>query len=451
MIAGAETRRLDPEYFQKQHLADVALVESRPLSFQTFFDMGLKVDGSAFYPAIEQYYGTGELPFLRVADVDTVIDFEACTRIPSELCDRFPTLQKVHTGDIVLTKGGSVARIGLLTQPAAASRDLIFLDSSKLSESDRVFLYVYAQTDFFNRMLVRSSSQTAQPHLTITLVRNLRTLRASEELKQECTRIVQQAYAARTESIDRTRDAEIALAASLGMQDWLPPDPLCYTRRFCETITDGRLDAEFHRPKTNALRKALGARFELKNVSNLGVVENGQTVPYDESGSVPIIRSGDLSDIDDDARFLRARNDTEFYKLEPGDLLISSIGFGSIGKVQVFDKTGIYGTVSEVTVIRQNELNPYFLTSFLRSRFGQMQIDRFITGATGQLHLYKRDVRKIFVPVIPPEDEKQFELFALAAAAARVRARELFARAKRGVEIALEESEASALKYLKRI
>src|SRR5208282_4999856 len=107
------TSRFDPEYFQKQHLADESLAQSRPRDFQSFADLDLTVDGSAFYPAIEDYYGTGELPFIRVADVDAVIDFENCTRIPAELCDKFPTLCRIYPGDLVFTKGGSVARIGL--------------------------------------------------------------------------------------------------------------------------------------------------------------------------------------------------------------------------------------------------------------------------------------------------------------------------------------------------
>ena len=164
-LESAATRRIDPEYFQKQHLADQALVEKRLNDFQSFANLGLTIDASAFYPAIEEFYGTGNLPFLRVADVDSVIDFQNCLRIPPELCDRFPTLARIHKGDIVLTKGGSIARVGLVTEEAAASRDLIFLNSSKLMAPDRIFIYLYAQTAFFNRLLQRSSSQTAQPHL----------------------------------------------------------------------------------------------------------------------------------------------------------------------------------------------------------------------------------------------------------------------------------------------
>lgn len=128
--------------------------------------------------------------------------------------------------------------------------------------------------------------------------------------------------------------------------------------------------------------------------------------------------------------------------------MISSIGFGSIGKVQVFDKHGTYGTVSEVTVIRQDKMNPFYLASFLRSAFGQMQIDHYITGATGQLHLYPKDVARIFIPSIPWSKQQEYEHLALSAATARRQAKQLLEAAKRAVEVAIEDSEDAALALL---
>jgi hypothetical protein len=258
-MASAITRRIDPEYFQKQYLADQTLVRSRAKSFQSFARLGLAVDGSAFYPAIEEYYGTGELPFLRVADVDSVIDFENCLRIPSELCNRFPTLARVHDGDIVLTKGGSVARVGLVTEEAAASRDLIFLNSSILSNRDRLFLYIYAQTAFFNRQLLRSSSQTAQPHLTITLVRNLPTFRAGNDLKSGCAKLVEMAYTARAEALAKGKQAEAILTSALGLAEWEPSEPLTYTARASLAFAARRLDSEYFAPRVADLINRLSS------------------------------------------------------------------------------------------------------------------------------------------------------------------------------------------------
>ncbi|MGE0133216.1 MAG: restriction endonuclease subunit S, partial [Blastocatellales bacterium] len=194
--------------------------------------------------------------------------------------------------------------------------------------------------------------------------------------------------------------------------------------------------------------KALEKRFKVRELGEAGEVLKGVTVPYYEDGSIPIIRSGDLSDISDGDRFLRSKPIERIFYLDRGDVLISSIGFGSIGKVQVFDQPGQFGTVSEVSVVRQQELNPYYLTFFLRSSIGQMQIERFITGATGQLHLYPRDVARVFVPVLPQTVQSKFQQLAESAHTARREARELLERAKRAVEIAIEQNEAAALSYL---
>lgn len=182
----------------------------------------------------------------------------------------------------------------------------------------------------------------------------------------------------------------------------------------------------------------------------LGDVTKGKTVPYHEQGTVPIIRSGDLSDIDNDARFLCALPTEPVFYLQRGDVLISSIGFGSIGKVQVFDKPGHYGTVSEVTVIRQNELNPYYVAAFFRSLAGQMQIERHITGATGQLHLYPRDVGNFWIPVLDVKEQLRFEELESASRLQKNQAHALLEAAKHAVEIAIEDSEAAAMAYLKK-
>ena len=110
-VEAASTKRLDPEYFQKRHLMDEKKIAACGSMFSSAGELGVSVDASAFYPSIEEYYGSGDLPFYRVGDVDGVIDEERSLRIPSELCDRFPTLKKVNPGDILFTKGGALSLI----------------------------------------------------------------------------------------------------------------------------------------------------------------------------------------------------------------------------------------------------------------------------------------------------------------------------------------------------
>ncbi len=58
-------------------------------------------------------------------------------------------------------------------------------------------------------------------------------------------------------------------------------------------------------------------------------------------------------------------------------------------------------TVSEVTILRNCEHAPEYLFAYLSSSTGQAQIEREITGATGQQHLLKSKVGNILVPDLP--------------------------------------------------
>ena len=447
VLRGTSTLRCDPEYFQKQHLADAMHVRDKADEFQTLRDLRIGVDASAFYPSIQEFYDSGELPFYRVGDVDGMVEVERATKIPAKLCDEFPTLKRVRRGDILFTKGGAIDRVGYVIKEGAVSRDLIFLKTSRLPESMRLWLFTYFRTAFFSRMLLRSSSQTAQPHLTLLLVRELPILLASDRLRAAVASPVIDAYHHADQANNLLRRTEDALLEALGLEDWTPPEPLSYNATLTDIMGVKRLDAQFHRPKFKELQAVHENRFELQYLH--GVVLKGRTVPYSETGTVPIIRSGDLTDIDiDDAAMLHADASEPIFLLKKGDVLISSIGFGSIGKVQVFDKEGRYGTVSEVTVVRQGKLNPFYIMAYLRSEAGQLQIDRYITGATGQLHLYPRDVEKFFIPILPADKQIEFERIYNSARQLKTLSRQLLEATKRAVEIAIEDGEAAAMTFL---
>jgi type I restriction enzyme M protein len=128
----------------------------------------------------------------------------------------------------------------------------------------------------------------------------------------------------------------------------------------------------------------------------------GRNVPYREDGDFPVIRSGNISETFDPSTLLKSSASSEAFYLRKKDILISSIGQGSIGKIQLFREDGLFAAVSEVTVVRQERSSPACLAAFLAGRYGQAQLHRFVTGATGQLHLYPKDVDNVLVPDFDP-------------------------------------------------
>jgi type I restriction enzyme M protein len=272
--------------------------------------------------------------------------------------------------------------------------------------------------------------------------------RFSDNFENSIHKIVQQAYTLRLDSSNKLQEAEQLLTASLGLSKLKFPEPLSYICQSRDVFKAERLDAEYFAPSYDLAYQTVSSRFKSITLGELGFVLKGVTVSYYENGDIPIIRSGDLSDITLDDKFFYSKREEPIFYLKRGDILISSIGFGSIGKIQVFDKKGDYGTVSEVTVVRQKIMNPYFLCEFLRSKFGQMQIERYITGATGQLHLYPKDVAKIWVPLLEGKEQDNFESLTKSSEEMKNRAALFLKHAIRSVEIAIEDSEKAAIQYL---
>ncbi len=96
-------------------------------------------------------------------------------------------------------------------------------------------------------------------------------------------------------------------------------------------------------------------------------------------------------------------------KIEPGDILLSSTGDGTLGKACVYDIDMPAIADGHVTVIRMNSKNmdPYFVADYLRCGFGASQIARLYTGSTGLIELTPDRVDEVLIPTIKLADQKK--------------------------------------------
>ena len=171
-----------------------------------------------------------------------------------------------------------------------------------------------------------------------------------------------------------------------------------------DVLESGRIDADYFQPDDlQVIRKIAAAKGSA--LESIASILNGRTPQgYDSNGSVAVVRSGDLVSPliypTCGRPFLRTRSTQKHVRLQPGDILISSIGVGSIGKISLVIDPASLITVSEVTVLRNAKIPPEYLFAYLASETGQSQIKREITGATGQQHLLKSKVAKISIPAM---------------------------------------------------
>lgn len=410
-------------------------------------DLNIKVDGSAFYPSIEENYDTGNLPFLRVGDVNGPINLASCLTIPAELCDQFPTLRKVKSGDIVFTKGGAIDRVGYVTGDSAVSRDLIFLNTSKMKSADRLFLFSFFETPFFKRSLIRSSSQTAQPHLTITLVRNLPIYWPSAGLRSKVSKLVAESHRATSESGLQQAKAETALLNALGLAEWTPPEPLTYTASAADVFAAARLDAQFYAPRIRVLLDLLArdgrklsdiakprrVRFNASKCDEFHYIEIGDMEGGGGVGST-LLDSADAPS--------RAT-----WHVRPGDVLTSTVRpIRRLSAIVALEQDD-YVASSGFAVLQPTGVTPEVLMTFLRLPAICELMDLY-ASASMYPAISEADILGLPIPTISDALSATVTEAVQSAFAARARSRALLGAAKRSVEIAIEEGETVALAYL---
>lgn len=193
--------------------------------------------------------------------------------------------------------------------------------------------------------------------------------------------------------------------------------PLMYTWKTIEEIKY-RMEPAFWNPKyATVLEELQNSGFSIKflgdyvteitNGSRERAVFKPQGVKYIKA--IDIISTGivyyDLNCIEEGSVVDSPRS-----RLEINDLLIVRSGKGSIGKVAIWHKEmGKASSSQHVNLVRVLGINPYWVAAFLKSKFGQLQIEKLETGVSRMTHLNYEDIRRFVIPVVPENIQQSTE------------------------------------------
>lgn len=155
----------------------------------------------------------------------------------------------------------------------------------------------------------------------------------------------------------------------------------------------GRLDTEYYRPeylKYETLLKGRGSK-PLSHVANflIGPFGSAFTVEnYTQDKTYRYIRGKDIKPMrlmDDDSVYMPQKDFERLsrYSLRPNDLLVSVVGtLGNAAIIEAEDTPAIFSCKS--AVVRVNSINPYYLLTYLNSKFGHSLLLRKQRGAVQQ-------------------------------------------------------------------
>jgi hypothetical protein len=254
-------------------------------------------------------------------------------------------------------------------------------------------------------------------------------------------------------------DAEQLLIRALGLANWEPPEPLSYVASSADAFAAGRLDAQYFMPAKTIVRDALAAMPGQSLGERFDSIRDMLDPKSDKAPA--LVRNYDLTAalqpiLDDGIRPVNIEELGSLKKtFKDGDVAISRLRayLREIAVVRTSDALPSVGS-SEFIVLRprnsrENRIAPETLLTFLRSTPVQT-ILKWCQDGSQHPRFSEGDLLSIHLPDAVADTSPQIEAIVKQGFEARRRAHELLDRAKRAVEIAIEDNEAAALQFLEK-
>lgn len=178
-------------------------------------------------------------------------------------------------------------------------------------------------------------------------------------------------------------------------------------------VQSQRWDAEFFSPSVTVLMGRLAQRGSDPLGNFVRSAERGLAPAYDGSGSVPVARTANVRELE----FSDVRQEyvTESFfgsaphgHIDPNDLVVTSTGVGTLGRVFCNIGAGTYFADGHLTILKpKKSADVCYLAAVLQSRIGQMQFERWQRGSSGQIEIYPGDICSVLVPRLPVDLRKR--------------------------------------------
>lgn len=445
-----KTYRLDAQYFRRDYLEIEALLNKRgaiPL-----YECVSKI----IHPAeIKRRYVDIGIWFIRAQNVRPLsLNFENPVFISEEDSLSLPN-NKVIKGDILLTRTGAnfgQCTVYLEDKEAIASSHTFIIRTSKV---DACFLAVYFNTNYGRQLLDKGMYGAAQPELAPYFIEQILIPNLSLKFQKSISSVVFKSHIQLQSSNDFYSQAERLLLSELGLQDWRPARALTYVRNYSQVAKAGRMDAEYFHPKYQELFSIIPSHIRFDRLGRLTTYTKGVEVgseAYTDSG-IPFWRVSNLTKhgLDDsNANFISQdlyNTLRQNYEPQQGEILLSKDATPGLAYYLEHPIQGIVSSgILRLAII--DTIPPYYLELVLNSVLVQMQIEQDAGGSIIK-HWKPSEVCKTLIPRLSDDKEKEIAGLIQQSHAARREAKALLEKAKRAVEIAIEESEDKAMEFIK--
>ena len=447
--------RVDPDFYRLDYLLSMQTLTK--VSIQKLSKICFVTDGN--HLKISSKFSDNEgVRYLRGQDISTemLIDDRNQVFIPESA---FDSLQRSHIfkGDVLITiVGANTGLIGLVFDSPAKLTANCKLGIVRSLAVNPAYLYAFLTSKYGQFQILRAKRGGGQTGLILPDMRNLLISRFTEKLENLISLVVNNGHQKIKESKKIYQNAEKILLSELGLFDWQPNHTLTWVKQSSEIIKSQRVDAEHFQPKYEEIVDRLPSNVRLIPLGNLTTYTKGIEVggsAYTDSG-IPFWRVSNLNKHGLDSssvNFIGSKlyNSLRLnYEPQQGEILLSKdatlgLAYYLESPIQGITSSGIL----RLKIL--NDIPPHYLEFVINSLFVQLQIEQDAGGSIIK-HWKPSEVCKTSIPRLASFKEIEIAELVKESHSARKKAKALLEKAKRAVEIAIEESEEKAISFLEQ-
>lgn len=371
---------------------------------------------SAFYGAIAESYGKIGIPFIRVSDVRTFsISPTDLVSIPEIIALENPSIATLRSGDIVITKGGTVGNVAIVPKwmsKCKICRDVIGLEVTGDIRPEYILLFLASR--FGMIQIDRMRTQQIQSHLTIEPLKNIKIL-ISDEHEEKISNMLLKVGELGEESLSQIHEAQNKLYESIGIKIYNYNNTNGFSINY-NKINDN-LTPSYYSPRFLNIIKDLKNQFNTYKIGDIASIQKGNEVGSanyrelidKEDTDVPFIRTSDIVnyEVDDfpDYYIDNSIYDELDQDIKVNDLLVNNDG--KIGFLAILTQEDKCIIQSHIRRMRFSNLDDcYFALAFLSTHYGQLQFERYsFTQAT--IPTMSGHLSDVIIPEIDSNDKRK--------------------------------------------
>lgn len=453
-----DSRRIDSEFFNK-----LSLIYDRKLKKLLHLYLDDVVSGPFGSTLKSHNYLSDGIPFIRVENLKDrfTVKKDELVYISDENNELLRNSQ-LFLNDLVMSKVGNtiglIARVDEELKTCNISENNLGIKLKKFTESEQLFILTYLNCEFAQNLILRRVSGNAQPKLNVGDMSKIPIPIFSNDFQLSIGNLVKLAHQRLEESKQLYKETEKLLLSELGLLDFVPNSDNIAIKSFSGSFSvSGRLDSEYYQPKYDDIILHIK---QTKHDRLGGIVDDKKSIEpgseaYQEEG-IPFVRVSNVSKFEitapdihlpyslfsaDELEVLQPRKDT---------ILLSKDGTVGIAHC-IKEAANIItsGALLHLTIksSRKAEVLPEYLTLVLNSKVVQMQAEQDAGGSIIQ-HWKPSEIQEVLIPILSMSIQEQIETKVKQSFILKEQSKQLLDLAKRAVEVAIEESEQSAMELI---